>query len=65
MNDNTAEPAKETKPKKVTLYSCTVIVPKITVGRIIAGRGAKLRLPKDEADALAALTPPAIRIDGI
>lgn len=64
MNEQTNS-VSEPKPKKTQLYKCTVIVPKITVGPIVAGRGAVLELSKEDADALAALNPPAIKIDGI
>ena len=46
-------------------YACTVLITPTTIGDLICGAGHKIRLTKSEADALVAMEPPRISIDGI
>ncbi len=46
-------------------YACTVLITPTTIGDLICGAGHKIRLTKSEADALAAMEPPRVSIDGI
>ena len=52
---------KSTEP----LVAVTVLVSGTTVGDVILGAGAKIRLTKIQADTLASLNPPAVVITGI
>ena len=61
---NTSKPTFPA-PKPEPIYACTVLVAKTQIGAVLKGKGAKVRLPKSQADALAALVPPRIRIDGV
>lgn len=47
------------------LVAVTILITGTTVGDVILGEGAKLRLPKSEAETLAGLNPPRVTIDGI
>lgn len=44
--------------------ACTVLI-KTTVGQVICRKGAKIRLPKADAETLAGLNPPHVEITGI
>ena len=52
---------KSTEP----LVAVTVMISGTTVGDVILGAGAKLRLTKIQAETLASLNPPAVVITGI
>lgn len=56
---------KKDTPTAEPTYACTVLITPTTIGDLICGAGHKIRLTKSEADALAAMTPPRISIDGI
>lgn len=58
--DKTATP-----PPAEPTYACTVLITPTTIGDLICGAGHKIRLTKTEADALAAMDPPRVSIDGI
>lgn len=59
MNTKPESPA----PKPESIVACTVLVAKTQIGQVLKGKGAKVRLPKSDADTLAALG--RVRIDGI
>lgn len=65
MKDRTNEspPPKPAKPDPI--LACTVLVAKTQFGAVLKGKGAKVRLPKSQAEALASLNPPRVRIDGV
>ena len=46
-------------------YLCTVLETPTTIGDVICGAGAKLYVRKEQAEALAAMTPPRVRIEGV
>lgn len=54
----------EKKPSDPTV-AVTVLISKTTVGDVMLSKGAKIRLPKSQADTLASLNPPAVLITGI
>jgi len=64
MNNTDTTPPPATDPKN-PLVACTVLVAKTTYGDVILGQGAKIRIPKKDAETLAGLTPPAVQITGI
>jgi len=45
--------------------ACTVLITGTTYGDVELAKGARLRLPKKDAETLAALTPPAVQITGL
>jgi hypothetical protein len=47
------------------VVALTILVTGTTVGDVVLRKGAKLRLPKGQAETLANLTPPAAQITGI
>lgn len=47
------------------LVACTVLVTGTTYGDVILGEGAKIRIPKTDAETLASLNPPAVEITGL
>ena len=59
MKDQTDTPTAE------PVLSCTVLITPSTIGEIICAAGAIVRLPRSQAETLASLTPPVVRIDGI
>ena len=56
---------KEPTATPEPLLACTVLITPSTIGEIICAAGAVVRLPKSQAETLASLTPPVVRIDGI
>lgn len=57
-----------TAPKSVKsepLLVCTVLVSGTVIGPATCGKGHRTRLPKSQAEALASLTPPRVRIEGV
>lgn len=64
MKTTTTDPVPEA-PKSEPHFACTVLVAKTQIGAVVKGYGARVRLPKSEAEALASLTPPRVRIDGV
>jgi len=52
-------------PKPEPLLACTVLVSGTVIGPATCGKGHRLHLPKAQAEALASLTPPRVRIDGV
>lgn len=54
-----------TPPPAEPTYACTVLITPTTIGDLICGAGHKIRLTKTEAEALAAMNPPRVSIDGI
>ena len=67
MRDPEQEPeANEgTEPAKVVMLACAVLATGASIGKLTVGKDHKCRLPKDQVEALAALNPPLVRIDGI
>ena len=59
--ESTPPPADPKNP----LVACTVLVAKTTYGDVILGKGAKIRIPKKDAETLASLNPPAVQITGV
>lgn len=59
MKDKT--PPEQEQP----LLACKVLVTGTTYGDVILGKGARIRIPKTDADTLAALNPPAVEITGL
>jgi len=62
MNPN--EEKKAPAPAEPSV-ACTVLVSGTRFGSVILGKGAVVRIPKGEAETLAALNPPRVRIDGV
>lgn len=56
---------EEIKNSTEPLLACRVLITGTTVGDVILAAGAVIRLPKGDAETLAALTPPAVEITGI
>ena len=65
MNKNQATDGHRPPLQAEATYACTVLITPTTIGDLICGAGHKIRLTKSEADALAAMDPPRITIDGI
>jgi hypothetical protein len=61
---DTKNPPEQPDPKN-PLVACTVLVAKTTYGDVILGQGAKIRIPKKDAETLAGLNPPAVEITGL
>jgi hypothetical protein len=59
---NTAKPTFPA-PKPDPIVACTVLVAKTQIGAVLKGKGAKVRLPKSQAETLRDLGK--VRIDGI
>jgi hypothetical protein len=64
MNKDSTQTPPAADPKN-PLLACTVLVTGTEIGRAICAAGAKLKLPKSNAETLASLNPPRVRIDGI
>jgi hypothetical protein len=64
MNENTTPKPPAADPKN-PLLACTVLVTGTEIGRAICAAGAKIKLTKSNAETLASLNPPRVRIDGI
>lgn len=47
------------------LVAVTVLISGTTYGDVILKKGAKIRVPKNEAEALASLNPPRVEITGV
>ena len=56
---------KDTTTPAPAIVLVTVLVTPTTIGDVTCGAGAQLRIPQADAEALAALNPPRVRIDGI
>lgn len=56
---------EEKTPPKEPTYACTVLLTPTTIGDLICAAGHKLRLPKSQAEVLAAMDPPRVSVDGI
>ena len=56
---------KPNEPAKGVQLRCTVVADTARIGKLTVGKGHKCRLPEADAKALAALTPPIVRIDGV
>jgi len=54
----------ETTPTETT-YACTVLVTPTLIGDLNCAAGHQIRLTQSEADTLASMDPPRVRIDGI
>lgn len=52
-------------PTPDPLVSVTVLITPTRIGDFNCGAGAQLRIPKSDAETLASLDPPRVRIDGI
>ena len=63
--DPARNPGEPPAGAKNPLVAATVLVSQTTYGDVILGKGAKIRIPKKDAETLASLNPPAVRIDGI
>lgn len=63
MKDTPTPPKAEGKPP--VELACTVLISGKRFGKVIRAKGSKISLPADQANALSALTPPIVRIDGI
>jgi hypothetical protein len=50
---------------KEPVFAVTVLVTGTTIGNAICAAGAKLHLPKSQAEALAAMIPPRVEITGL
>lgn len=61
---DTTETTAPADPKN-PLVAVTVLISKTTYGDVILGKGAKIRIPKKDAETLASLTPPAVQITGV
>lgn len=46
-------------------YVCTVLVTPTTIGGCICAAGAVITVNKKDAETLAAMDPPRVRIDGV
>jgi len=58
--------SKPTEEKETdTLVACTVLVSGTTYGDVICRKGAKIRIPKKEAETLSTLSPPRVEITGV
>ena len=62
MKINTPPPAEDPENP---LVACTVLVSETTYGDVILGQGANIRIPKKDAETLASLNPPAVKITGL
>ena len=65
MNDPSNTPKKPAQGGGEVLLRGTVLVAGTIIKRLKTGKGHRCRLPESQAKALAALNPPAVRIDGI
>ena len=57
--------ADKDKKKSEPLLACTVLISGTRIGPAFKAKNAVVRLPKSQAEALASLTPPRVRIDGV
>lgn len=62
---DTKNPPEQPADPKNPLVACTVLVSKTTYGDVILSKGAKIRIPKKDAETLAGLNPPAVQITGV
>jgi hypothetical protein len=62
---NTNEEKKPAAAPAEPLLACVVLETGTRYGNVILGQGAVVRLPKSQAETLAALTPPRVHIDGV
>lgn len=60
-----AAPAETTAPASTVQLVCTVLINGIVIGEAHHAVNKVMTLPEAQAKALAALTPPAVRIDGV
>lgn len=60
-----AAPAETTAPAASVQLVCTVLVNGILIGGAHHSVNKVMTLPEAQAKALAALTPPGVRIDGV
>jgi hypothetical protein len=51
--------------KDEPLLAITILKTGTTVGNVILAKGANIKLPKSQAEALASITPPVAEITGI
>lgn len=58
-------PAESATPSADPLVAVTVLVTPTTIGDVVCAATARLRIPKSQADTLAAMDPPRVRIDGV
>ncbi|GAA5482055.1 hypothetical protein [Haloferula sargassicola] len=70
MNDDKPKSAPAVKapaspPPSDPEVACTVLIAKTRIREVLKARDAKIRLPLSQANALASLNPPRVRIDGV
>jgi hypothetical protein len=65
MNKTNEKEASDGHSPPLQTYACTVLITPTTIGDLICAAGHLIRLTKSEAEALAAMDPPRVRIDGI
>jgi len=65
---NPTEPKNETttpEPKREPKLACTVLVSKTRIGDSLHGIGSPVKISKADADLLAGMNPPRVRIEGV
>ncbi len=65
MNNTTTTTTPPPADPKNPLVACTVLVTGTTYGDVVLGKGAKIRIPKKDAETLTSLNPPAVEITGL
>ena len=58
-------PVEKSSKSPEPLLACTVLISATRIGPALKAKGAKIKLPKSQAEALATLNPPRVRIDGV
>jgi GH18 family chitinase len=65
MDANANKTKSEPEVKTEVLMRCVVLESRLVIGAAMYGKGAMVLLPKAEADALAGMTPPKLKVIGV